>query len=148
VQPGFHFSEAQATAVGLGGLTAAQRVGQCVPWLHAENPATTIADGSVRVYPVDYQVTWPPLPALLTVGETVYERSKNGISGVATQLAVTKIYDDEAPGVWNDAQQKIGRVGRRGGAFAGRTDRPAERGACAVADHLRRQPQPADHDQE
>lgn len=107
VQPGFHFSDAQAATVGLGGLTPTQRIGRCVPWLHAENPATTIADGSVRVYPVNYQVAWPPLPALLTVGETVYERSKSGISGVATQLAVAKIYDDEAPGVWNDVQQKI-----------------------------------------
>lgn len=63
VQPGFHFSDAEAAAVGLDGLTPAQRIGRCVPWLNAENPATTIADGSVRVNPVNYQVSWPPLPA-------------------------------------------------------------------------------------
>jgi subtilisin-like proprotein convertase family protein/threonine dehydrogenase-like Zn-dependent dehydrogenase len=105
VQPGFFFTDAQATAAGLGTLTAAQRIGHCVPWL--SNASGTIADGNMNVYPVSYNVSWPPLPALLTVGETVYERSKNGISGVATQLAVSKIYDDEAPGMWNDTQQKI-----------------------------------------
>ena len=51
-------------------------------------------------------MSWPDLPALLTVGETVYERAKGGVSGVAAQMAVSRIYDDLAPGVWdNDANQ-------------------------------------------
>ncbi|MEZ4640489.1 MAG: PKD domain-containing protein [Caldilineaceae bacterium] len=104
VQPGFYFSDSQAEDIGLA-ANPSDRIGQCVPWL--SNAAGAIQDGDTQVYPVQYDVSWPALPALLTVGETVYERSKNGISGVATQLAVAKIYDDEAPGVWNDTQQKI-----------------------------------------
>ena len=36
-----------------------------------------------KVLPVAYHAVWPDLPPLLTVGETVYQRSKSGVSGVA-----------------------------------------------------------------
>ena len=50
---------------------------------------------------------WPDLPALLNVGETVYQRAKGGVSAVATQVAVARIYDDLAPGRWNN---DVGRI--------------------------------------
>nr|MBC8447967.1 VCBS repeat-containing protein [Chloroflexota bacterium] len=62
---------------------------------------------SVRVLPVAYHADWPDLPPLLSVGETVYERAKSGISGVANQLAVSRIYDDLAPGAWDNDAAKI-----------------------------------------
>ncbi len=99
IQPGFHFTEAQRQTLGLDSAPATW-VGRCVPWLHNAAPAQTVLSGAQRIYPVDYQVAWPDLPPTLVVGETVYERAKNGISGVAEQLAVNKIYDDIAPGQW------------------------------------------------
>ncbi|MBP8291854.1 MAG: PKD domain-containing protein, partial [Caldilineaceae bacterium] len=82
-------------------------VGQCVPWMEHQATGTLSNTQNVRVLPVTYNVTWPPLAPMLTVGETVYERSKNGISGVAEQAAVAKIYDDLAPGRWDNYVEKI-----------------------------------------
>jgi hypothetical protein len=82
-------------------------VGQCVPWMEQLASGTLSNTQDVRVLPVTYNVAWPTLAPLLTVGETVYERSKNGISGVAEQAAVAKIYDDLAPGRWDNRAEKI-----------------------------------------
>jgi hypothetical protein len=81
--------------------------GQCVPWMEQLASGTLSNTQDVRVLPVTYNVAWPTLAPLLTVGETVYERSKNGISGVAEQAAVAKIYDDLAPGRWDNRAEKI-----------------------------------------
>lgn len=79
----------------------------------------------------------------------MYERSKkNGISGVATQLAVAKICDDEAPGVWNDVQQKIVISGAQTVRSVAELIDPLSEVRGAARHHLRRQPQPAGDDQE
>lgn len=121
LQPGFYLDDDHARSMGLVNdkgqvLSATERVGRCVPWMDKLTGATiateTVADfpttgQNTKVLPVTYQVSWPELPPLLSVGETVYERAKNGISGVATQAAVTRIYDDLAPGQWVNATQRI-----------------------------------------
>ena len=105
-------------------LTEAERVGKCVPWLDelpedAYPPGTEPIDyvdsfGSERadmVYPVAYATSWPALPGLLNVGETVYERAKGGVSAIASQVAVARIYDDLAGG---DVEQRDRRGGDQG----------------------------------
>ena len=54
-------------------------------------------------------ITWsgPTCRRCSRVGETVYQRSKAGVSGVATQSAVSRIYDDIAPGAWDNEAKKI-----------------------------------------
>lgn len=131
LQPGFYLSDPDARELGLFGadrnlLPEAARVGRCVPWLHKE-AASTRYEGfpqpvdateklpgmsqvlsTTHVLSVTYNVSWPALAPTLTVGETVYQRPKSGISGVAEQLAVARIYDDLAPGEWdNDAASII-----------------------------------------
>jgi len=113
LQPGFYLSTAHATAMGLDATSEAARVGQCVPWMDKLDSGTVAfsdfptSGTNTQVLPVAYHAEWPELPPLLTVGETVYERSKAGVSGVANQAAVTRIYDDMAPGVWNNGTKKI-----------------------------------------
>ncbi len=71
-----------------------------------ESPTRTTSgvEQTGYVYPVGYRVRWPELPALLNVGETVFQRAKGGVSAVASQVAVTRIYDDLAESTWdNDA---------------------------------------------
>ena len=124
LQAGFHLSDTHAVELGLvqldndgnpttQPLPAAERVGRCVPWMdklpqstmsYADFPA---AGATTHVLPVTYDVTWPAQPALLAVGATVYERATGGVSGVANQLAVSRIYDDVAPGQWDNAAGKI-----------------------------------------
>ncbi len=112
LQPGFYLSAAHATEMGLDASETA-RIGQCVPWMDKLDSGTVAfsdfptAGSDTKVLPVAYHADWPELPPLLTVGETVYERSKAGVSGVANQAAVTRIYDDMAPGVWNNGTSKI-----------------------------------------
>ena len=108
LQPGFYLTDQHAVSLGLVNpkqpdvaLPAEQRLGKCVPWLDKLTTGTVNvtyqdeqgADRQAKVLPVGYHAGWPDLPPLLTVGETVYERSKAGISGVATQLAVARIYE-------------------------------------------------------
>jgi len=131
LQSGFYLTNAHAQELGLvdkdgGILSPADRVGKCVPWMDKLQSGTTLYEGfpqpvdstqplpgssqvmtTTRVLPVAYHADWPDLPPLLTVGETVYERAKSGISGVANQLAVSRIYDDLAPGQWDSDTQKI-----------------------------------------
>lgn len=119
LQNGFYLSASQARELGLTdaktgqALSPDKRVGRCVPWLNKLTTGTRpypdfpTVGSSTQVLPVAYHVSWPALSPLLSVGETVYERPKAGVSGVATQLAVSRIYDDLAPGVWNNTQKKI-----------------------------------------
>jgi hypothetical protein len=131
LQAGFYFSDTQALELGLvdkdgNVLPADEQVGKCVPWMHKLLTDTVPYEGfpqpvdstqplpgfnqvmtTTRVLPVSYHVDWPDLPPLLSVGETVYERAKSGISGVANQLAVSRIYDDLSPGHWDNTAQKI-----------------------------------------
>ncbi|RME80717.1 MAG: PKD domain-containing protein, partial [Caldilineae bacterium] len=72
-----------------------------------DNRLAWYQNATTTVLNVGYHAVWPPLPPLLSVGETVYERAKSGISGVANQLAVSRIYDDLAPGEWDEASQRI-----------------------------------------
>ncbi|MEI8081375.1 MAG: PKD domain-containing protein, partial [Actinomycetes bacterium] len=122
LQNGFYLTDAYASDHGLVApdnpnvvLTEAERVGKCVPWLdelpeNAYPPGTEPIDyvdsiGEKRadmVYPVGYVSSWPALPALLNVGETVYERAKGGVSAIASQVAVARIYDDLTGGTWNN----------------------------------------------
>jgi len=119
LQAGFYLSDTYATDHGLPAAEA-ERTGKCVPWLDslptASYPAGTEPvsytddEGNTQermVYPVTYAVRWPDLPALLNVGETVYERAKGGVSAVASQVAVSRIYDDLAHGEWNNETQQI-----------------------------------------
>ena len=118
LQPGFHVTEDHANDLGLTDdngavLSEEDRVGYCVPWLD-KLPNGTLpypdypeSGTTTQVFPVNYHADWPDLPPLLSVGETVYERAKSGISGVANQLAVTRIYDDLAPGAWDSNTQGI-----------------------------------------
>ena len=99
LQPGFYLDNAFVTGHGLP-ANEADRVGLCVPWLDAlpdaDYPAGTatisyvLPDGEttkeVKVYPTSYTVSWPKLPALLDVGETVYQRGegrrfRRGVAG-------------------------------------------------------------------
>jgi hypothetical protein len=129
LQPGFYLEDEHAREMGLLQVAQAgqtkqdvlsedERVGRCVPWLDqlSDQPNYTgFPDKEKETYvlPVAYNVSWPDLPALLTVGETVYERAKGGVSGVANQMAVTRIYDDEAPGKWDNDATKIVISGRQ-----------------------------------
>ena len=121
LQAGFYLDPDYAANHGLP-VAEADRVGKCVPWLDAlpaaaypggEKPAAisyTAADGTTKsasVYPTDYAASWPEAPGLLNVGETVYERAKGGVSAVASQVAVSRIYDDLAKGRWNNTTDKI-----------------------------------------
>jgi len=131
LQPGFYLTDDHARELGLvaddgTALPEDQRVGRCVPWMD-QLPAGTVTYkgfpqpvGSTQPMPgfndvitttqvlsVSYHADWPDLPPLLSVGETVYERAKSGISGVANQLAVSRIYDDLAPGAWDNEARKI-----------------------------------------
>lgn len=125
LQTGFYLSEDYATGLGLS-TTEAERVGKCVPWLdslpEAEYPpgaqpvSYTDDEGNSQermVYPVTYAARWPDLPALLNVGETVYQRAKSGVSAIAAQVAVSRIYDDLAHGEWNNETQQV-EVGATG----------------------------------
>ena len=60
-----------------------------------------------------YRMRWPDQPAVLNVGETVYQRAKGGVSEVAGQEAVARIYDDLAPGRWNNQDGRIEIAGTR-----------------------------------
>ncbi|HEY74117.1 MAG TPA: PKD domain-containing protein, partial [Thermoflexia bacterium] len=129
LQAGFYLDDAHAVALGLvqldadgnstdQPLAADERAGRCIPWMDQLVQGTmSYADfpeegDATQVLPVAYDVTWPPLPALLSVGETVYERAKGGVSGVANQLAVSRIYDDYAPGQWDNDAGKIVLAGQ------------------------------------
>ena len=100
-------------------LSPEKRAGQCVPWMDKLATGTVSVQfqdyqGQTRqseVAPVAYHATWPDLPPLLSVGETIYERAKSGISGVASQAAVSRIYDDIAPGTWDNGAKKIKLAG-------------------------------------
>ncbi|MBC8447965.1 MAG: right-handed parallel beta-helix repeat-containing protein [Chloroflexi bacterium] len=122
LQPGFYLADDHAKALGLvqpddpnAVLSPDERVGKCVPWMDKLTTGVDVdfrdyldtTDLHATVYPVAYHADWPDLPPLLSVGETVYERAKSGISGVANQLAVSRIYDDLAPGSWNNDAEKI-----------------------------------------
>ena len=121
LQEGFHLTDEHAVALGLVDpktnepLSPEKRAGRCIPWMDKLGEGTTTVDyeddlGVARVgqvLPVGYHAVWPDLPPLLSVGETVYQRSKSGISGVASQVAVERIYDDVAPGAWNNEAKKI-----------------------------------------
>ena len=126
LQQGFYLTDEHAIELGLVdpqhptvALSPEKRVGKCVPWMDKLTTGTaSIASEdyqgkalNTKVLPVGYQVVWPDLPPLLTVGETVYERSKAGVSGVATQSAVSRIYDDIAPGAWDNEAKKITLAG-------------------------------------
>jgi len=109
LQKGFYLTDQHAIDLGLVdplhsdvALTPEQQVGKCVPWMdwlpEAETKSVTSVDYqgktlTTKVLPVGYHAVWPDLPPLLTVGETVYQRSKAGVSGVASQAAVSRIYD-------------------------------------------------------
>ena len=100
-------------------LSEAERIGICVPWLDSLSSGSYPAGSTVTfedysgseqtrsVYPVGYRVRWPELPALLNVGETVFQRAKGGVSAVGTQVAVTRIYDDIAASSWDNAAETI-----------------------------------------
>ncbi len=122
LQRGFYLSDAYADDHGLLDpetgevLTEEERIGKCMPWLDNLNVDAYPAGSEVtyqdysgeeqtgNVYPVGYRVRWPELPALLNVGETVYQRAKSGVSAIGSQVAVTRIYDDIAASQWdNDA---------------------------------------------
>ncbi len=121
LQRGFYLSDAYAEELGLVDgetaevLTEEERIGKCIPWLdslssYPPESQVTYEDYSGEeqtrnVYPVSYHVRWPELPALLNVGETVFQRAKGGVSAVGSQVAVTRIYDDLAESTWdNDAE--------------------------------------------
>ena len=125
LQPGFYLGDDANVYADARGYAASHglssdeesRVGQCVPWLDklpaGEYPggvtpapiAYTGADGksySAAVYPTAYSADWPQTPGLLNVGETVFQRAKGGVSAVASQVAVSRIYDDLAKGEWDN----------------------------------------------
>ena len=100
LQRGFYLTDEYAEDLGLVDpetgevLPEDERVGKCVPWmdnLAAYRTGRSHLRGLPRrraepeVYPVGYHVRWPELPALLNVGETVYQRAKGGVSGVAAK---------------------------------------------------------------
>jgi hypothetical protein len=115
LQTGFWFTKPQAIELGLVSAAISDAdyrttsfTGKCVPWLHKLAAGTLDDPGSdFDIYPVTYKVRWPDLPALLNVGETVYQRAKQGVSAVASQVAVSRIYDDLAQGYWNNDEKKI-----------------------------------------
>ena len=125
LQRGFYLTDAYAEALGLVDpdtnaiLSEAERIGICVPWLDSLSSGSYPAGSTVTfedysgseqtrsVYPVGYRVRWPELPALLNVGETVFQRAKGGVSAVGTQVAVTRIYDDIAASSWDNAAETI-----------------------------------------
>ncbi len=113
LQAGFYLDPTHIAEMGLDPSSEAARVGSCVPWMDklasgaVTYPGFPTSGANTKVLPVSYRVSWPELPPLLSVGETVYERAKSGISGVANQAAVTRIYDDMAPGVWNNDTGQI-----------------------------------------
>jgi hypothetical protein len=121
LQEGFYLTDQHAIDLGLvdpktgAALSPEKRAGKCVPWLDKLTLGTKNIEfedyqGQTRqtnVLPVGYHAVWPDLPPLLSVGETVYERSKAGVSGVASQAAIARIYDDIAPGTWNNDVKKI-----------------------------------------
>ena len=121
-------------------LTEAERIGNCVPWLDSLPPAVTRRVPTVTfedysgseqtrsVYPVGYRVRWPELPALLNVGETVFQRAKGGVSAVGTQVAVTRIYDDMAASSWDNAAGNIVMAPAGRHPLRGAAHRPAGRG--------------------
>ncbi len=119
LQRGFYLDAQYAADHGLP-ATEAGRVGKCVPWLD-NLPESAYPDGTTpveyvdqaggdqerMVFPVSYRVSWPQLPALLNVGETVFQRAKGGVSAVGTQAAVTRIYDDLAASTWDNDVQNV-----------------------------------------
>jgi hypothetical protein len=123
LQESFYFSQQRLLDLGLvdeqgAALAPAARVGRCVPWLDRASEAVAPAPPlpgdppSLRVTPVSYHVSWPAQPGLLTVGETIYERPKSGVSGVASQSAVSRVYDDVAKGRWDNESSKISLSGQ------------------------------------